>query len=108
MSQRPMDGEGDWGDPVPGDQPPPPGPVPGRPYPPPGQPAYSQPHGGSGAPPPHPGQGPQKVDNFLVPSILATIFCCLPTGIAAIVFAAQVNTKVAQGDYAGAQASAVW
>jgi hypothetical protein len=34
-----------------------------------------------------------------------TIFCFLPTGIAAIVFASQVNTKLAAGDRAGAMDS---
>ena len=50
-------------------------------------------------------QTPPK--NWLVESILVTIFCCLPFGIAGIVFASQVNSKVAAGDYEGAvQASA--
>jgi hypothetical protein len=57
-----------------------------------GQPAYGQP---AGAPPP----------NYLVWSILTTIFCCLPLGIASIVFAAQVNGKYAGGDVAGAMES---
>lgn len=35
-------------------------------------------------------------------AILATLFCCLPVGVVAIVFAAQVNRKLALGDYAGA------
>jgi len=47
-----------------------------------------------------------SVGNSLVWSILATLFCCLPTGIVAIVYAAQVNTKVAHGDIAGARESA--
>ena len=41
--------------------------------------------------------------NWLIESILVTLFCCLPFGIAGIVFAAQVNSKYAAGDYAGAQ-----
>ena len=45
---------------------------------------------------------PAHVPNYLVWAILATICCCLPTGIVAIVFAAQVNGKLASGDYAGA------
>jgi hypothetical protein len=40
--------------------------------------------------------------NWLVESILVTIFCCLPFGIAGIVFASQVNSKFASGDYNGA------
>ncbi len=43
------------------------------------------------------------VPNYLVFAILATVFCCLPTGIAAIVYAAQVNGKLQAGDLAGAQ-----
>lgn len=45
---------------------------------------------------------PGSVNNYLVPAILSTVFCCLPLGIVAIVFAAQVDTKLAAGDYAGA------
>jgi hypothetical protein len=45
------------------------------------------------------------VPNYLVFAILATVLCCLPTGIAAIVYAAQVNGKLQAGDYAGAQAA---
>lgn len=41
--------------------------------------------------------------NWLVESILVTIFCCLPFGIAGIVFASQVSSKFAAGDYAGAE-----
>ena len=40
--------------------------------------------------------------NWLVESILVTIFCCLPFGVVGIVFASQVNSKYAAGDYAGA------
>jgi hypothetical protein len=64
------------------------------PYPPP--PAYGGGYGGGagyGPPPP----------NFLIPAILVTIFCCLPGGIVAIVFASQVNSKWAAGDAAGAR-----
>lgn len=44
----------------------------------------------------------QQVSSHLAPAILVTIFCCIPFGIPAIVFAAQVNGKLAAGDYAGA------
>jgi hypothetical protein len=44
----------------------------------------------------------QTVPNYLVQSILVTIFCCLPLGIAAIIQAAQVNSKLQAGDYEGA------
>src|SRR5215467_7014751 len=47
--------------------------------------------------------GGATVPNYLVFAILATILCCLPTGIAAIVYAAQVNGKLQAGDWAGAQ-----
>lgn len=43
------------------------------------------------------------VQNYLVFAILTTVFCCLPTGIPAIVYAAQVNGKLQAGDLAGAQ-----
>ncbi len=46
-----------------------------------------------------------KVPNYLVQSILVTICCCLPLGIVAIVYAAQVNSKLAAGDLVGAQTS---
>jgi hypothetical protein len=45
------------------------------------------------------------VQNYLIPAILATIFCCLPVGIVSIIFATQVNNKVAAGDVAGAMES---
>lgn len=45
------------------------------------------------------------VQNYLVFAILATLFCCLPAGIPAIVYAAQVNAKLQAGDFAGAKAS---
>jgi hypothetical protein len=40
--------------------------------------------------------------NWLVESILVTLFCCLPFGIAGIIFASQVNSKWAAGDSNGA------
>ena len=46
-----------------------------------------------------------SVPNYLVFAILATVLCCLPTGIAAIVYAAQVNGKLQAGDIVGAQAA---
>lgn len=54
---------------------------------------------------PVPGGGnmPARPKNWLVESILATIFCCLPLGIVGIVFASQVNTKYDSGDYPGAE-----
>lgn len=43
-----------------------------------------------------------SVPNHLIQSVLVTLCCCLPFGIVAIVYAAQVNTKLAAGDIAGA------
>jgi predicted RNA-binding Zn-ribbon protein involved in translation (DUF1610 family) len=40
--------------------------------------------------------------NYLVQAILTTLFCCLPFGIVAIVFASQVNGKAMAGDMQGA------
>src|SRR6201987_1236155 len=64
-----------------------------------------------GSPPPPPGSPPQQPagqapNNYLVWSILVTLFCCLPFGIVAIVKSSQVNGLWAQGRYAEAQASA--
>ena len=52
-------------------------------------------------PPPAAG-GTANVPNYLVPAIIS-IFCCWPLAIAAIIFATQVNGKVAAGDMAGAE-----
>jgi hypothetical protein len=52
-------------------------------------------------PPPPPPEGPTSVPNYLVPAIIS-VFCCWPLAIPAIIFAAQVNGKVASGDMAGA------
>ena len=45
------------------------------------------------------------VPTYLWQSIVVTACCCLPFGIAAIVFAAQVNSKLAAGDVQGAMES---
>lgn len=47
----------------------------------------------------------ENVPNYLPQAILSTVFCCLPFGIVAIVYAAQVNSKLAAGDYEGAQSA---
>ena len=69
----------------------------------------------SGLPPapPPPGQGAAtpypitpvtnvRIPTYLVWAILVTLFCFLPTGIVAIVFASQVTSKLQAGDVAGA------
>ena len=69
------------------------------------------PPAGPAVPPPSPPPAgpipvaPVAVPNHLVWSILATVFCCLPFGIVAIVYAAQVNSKLQGGDIVGAMAS---
>lgn len=71
----------------------------------PGSPQYPGGPGYPAAPPYQGGFGPTPPPNYLVWAILTTVLCCLPLGIASIVFSSQVNSKFAQGDYAGAQAS---
>jgi hypothetical protein len=45
------------------------------------------------------------IPNYLWQSIAVTLCCCLPFGVVAIVFAAQVKSKLSVGDIAGAQDS---
>ncbi len=45
---------------------------------------------------------PAVIPNYLVQSILVTLFCCWPFGIPAIVLAAKVNGLAASGNIAGA------
>ena len=77
--------------------------------PPPPPPPYGS-GGGYAAPPPPPplggGAAAGPPDNKLVWSILVTLFCCLPFGIVAIIKSAEVNSKWAAGDVAGANQSA--
>ncbi len=73
---------------------------------------------GAGPPPGYgpPGYGPPgyganqppfaKPDSGLGLAIASTLLCCVPVGIAAIVFASQVDSKWASGDFNGAQESA--
>jgi hypothetical protein len=51
--------------------------------------------------PPGPMPGP-NVPTYLAQAILCTLFCCLPAGIVAIVYAAQVNSKLGLNDVHGA------
>ena len=56
-------------------------------------------------PPAGSGGSAAPVPNNLVIAIIS-IFCCWPLAIPAIIFATQVNGKVAAGDVAGAQEAA--
>lgn len=58
-------------------------------------------HSQQPAPPPVTG-APTTIPTYLAQAILVTLFCCLPFGIVAIVYASQVNGKLQMGDYAGA------
>jgi Interferon-induced transmembrane protein len=53
---------------------------------------------------PPPAGGSATVPNYMVLAIIS-IFCCWPLAIPAIIFASQVNNKIATGDVAGAQES---
>jgi hypothetical protein len=44
----------------------------------------------------------RQIPNHLVEAILVTLFCCMPFGVVAIVYAAQVNTLLEQGNYEAA------
>ena len=58
--------------------------------------------------------GPQEPmpSTYLVGAILATIFCCLPAGIVAIIYSSKVSDRYARGDYNGArrasEAAQIW
>ncbi|MBQ9337417.1 MAG: CD225/dispanin family protein [Lentisphaeria bacterium] len=49
---------------------------------------------------------PPQLNTWLVPAILATIFCCLPFGIVSIVFASKANSALGAGNYPLAQENA--
>jgi hypothetical protein len=46
-----------------------------------------------------------NVPNHLVLAIVSTLCCCLPLGVVGIIYATQVNSKLAAGDVAGAMAA---
>ena len=48
-------------------------------------------------------RGKPEVPNYLTASILCMLFCCLPGGIRALVYAVEVNSKWSAGDFRGAR-----
>ncbi|HEX6098552.1 MAG TPA: CD225/dispanin family protein [Thermoanaerobaculia bacterium] len=46
-----------------------------------------------------------QVPNYLVQAVLTAFCCCMPLGVVAIIYAAQVNSKLHAGDIPGAQAA---
>ncbi|RDY61022.1 CD225/dispanin family protein [Flagellimonas nanhaiensis] len=46
---------------------------------------------------------PPKPNNYMVVAILSTVFCCLATGIASIIYASKVNEHYARGEYEQAE-----
>lgn len=48
---------------------------------------------------------PPKPNNYMVLAILSTIFCCIATWIASIIYASKVNEHYARGDYAEAESA---
>jgi hypothetical protein len=45
----------------------------------------------------------EPIPTYLVHAILATLFCCMPFGIVAIVYAAMAQSKCQSGDIEGAR-----
>ena len=90
---------------------PPPPPPPQYTAPPPPPPQYQAPPPQYGAPPPYPsapafGSAGADIPNYLPWAIVATLFCCLPAGVVAIVFASKANSAKAIGDFEGARKAA--
>lgn len=59
-------------------------------------------YGNFGQPPPQHYYPPGTVKNYLIESILSLVFCGGLLAIPAVIFASQVDGKLAQGDYHGA------
>jgi hypothetical protein len=51
------------------------------------------------------GYVPGSVPNYLWQSIVVTVLCCLPFGVVSIVYAAKVDSLLAQGNIVGANAA---
>lgn len=67
---------------------------------------YGSPFAGSGmAPGAQPGMPNREPmpDTFLVWAVLATLLCCLPAGVVAIIYAASVSSRYYAGDLEGAR-----
>lgn len=47
-------------------------------------------------------QAKPQIKDYMVFSILTTIFCCIPFGIIAIVYSSKVSKLIAAGDFEGA------
>lgn len=47
-------------------------------------------------------QAKPQIKDYMVFSILTTIFCCIPFGIIAIVYSSNVSKLIAAGDFEGA------
>jgi len=92
-------------------QPSPPAPKPQPPAPPPAEAPYVAPAAYPSSPPTYVpsetqfGMPVQNVPNYMAQAVLLTLCCCPPFGIVAIVFASQVNSKLAQGNLTGALAA---
>jgi hypothetical protein len=70
------------------------------------QPAYQQPSAPAQYGQPYGGYAPvPNIPSYMAWAIVTLILCFWPTGIAAVVYASQVSSKLAIGDYAGAQES---
>lgn len=58
------------------------------------------------SPPPAPAAGPaspRKIENHLIRSVIATVCCCVPFGVAGIIYAVKVDALLRQGDLAAAE-----
>ncbi|MCA9521891.1 MAG: CD225/dispanin family protein [Myxococcales bacterium] len=47
----------------------------------------------------------KNIPNYMAQAILATLFCCLPLGIVAIVHASSVSARLSVDDIEGARAA---
>ncbi|MDE7407374.1 MAG: CD225/dispanin family protein [Muribaculaceae bacterium] len=52
---------------------------------------------------PKPQPVPAEPPTYLIWNILATVLCCIPSGILGIYFSAKVSSKYSRGDYHGAR-----